>query len=79
MQEVINMHPNLGTKGLIIVLICIAPFLLFQASWIFKDAKKRGEKYYWIWGLIGLINIPESLILYLLVTRLLFNKNRKKK
>jgi len=72
------MHPKLDTKLLIIVLICIAPFLLFQAAWIFKDAKKRGEKFYWIWGFIGLINIPESLILYLIVTRVILNKNKNK-
>ena len=46
------MHPKLNTKSLIIVLICIAPFLLFQAAWIFKDAKKRGDKFYWIWGIV---------------------------
>lgn len=71
------MHPKLDTKELIIVLICIAPFLLLQGAWIFKDAKKRGNKFYWFWGVIGLINIPESLLLYLLVTRLLFNRNKK--
>lgn len=72
------MHPKLDTKILIILLICLAPFLLFQAAWIFKDAKRRGEKFYWIWGFIGLINIPESLLIYLLVTRVILNKKRKK-
>ncbi|MBC8059790.1 MAG: sigmaY antisigma factor component [Clostridiaceae bacterium] len=73
------MHLDLDTKSLIIVLICLAPFLLFQGAWIFKDAKKRGVKFYWLWGFIGLLNIPESLILYLIVTRILFNKNKTKK
>ena len=72
------MHPKLDTKTFIIVLICIAPFLLFQGAWIFKDAKKRGVKFYWVWGFIGLLNIPESLILYLLVTRVIFNKSKNK-
>ena len=68
------MHPNLDTKSTVILLLCIAPFLLLQAAWIFKDAKKRRIKLYWLWGFIGLLNIPESLILYLVVTRLLFKK-----
>ncbi|MDF2672688.1 MAG: hypothetical protein K0R09_953 [Clostridiales bacterium] len=44
------------------VLIVIA-----QGTWIFLDARKRGEKYYWLWGLLGLIQFPSSLIIYLLV------------
>lgn len=43
--------------------------LFFQAWFIFQDARKRGEKYYWFWGIFGLINVPGSLIIYLLVTR----------
>ena len=73
------MNPEINNKSLIIILICIAPFLLFQAAWIFKDAQKRGDKLYWLWGVIGLLHIPQSLIIYLLVTRILFNKNKKKK
>lgn len=62
----------------IIILCLLLPFLLLQAAWIFKDAKKRGEKYYWLWGLFGLLNIPESLIVYLIVTRVIFDKVKKK-
>ena len=68
------------TKQLLIVLLVIAPFLLIQAIWIFKDAKKRGEKFYWLWGIFGLLNIPESLIVYLVVTRIIMgNRNRQHK
>lgn len=49
----------------IIVLICL---ILTQAVWIFLDARKRGENY-WLWGFLGLLNVPTSLIVYLLVTR----------
>jgi hypothetical protein len=56
-------------KDLIIALTIAIPILLIQASWIFYDARKRGEKYYWLWGLFGLLNIPSSLLIYLLVTR----------
>ncbi|SNX53669.1 zinc ribbon domain-containing protein [Thermoanaerobacterium sp. RBIITD] len=50
-------------------LLLLFTLLLSQATWIFIDARKRGEKYYWLWGLFGLLNIPSSLIIYLLVTR----------
>ncbi|NLC52720.1 MAG: sigmaY antisigma factor component [Firmicutes bacterium] len=46
----------------------IAVLLLTQALWIFHDARKRGENA-WLWGLLGLLNVPSSLIVYLLVTR----------
>lgn len=40
-----------------------------QAAWIFRDARRRGEAA-WLWGPLGLLNVPTSLIVYLLVTRL---------
>lgn len=39
-----------------------------QAVWIFLDARKRGENY-WLWGILGMTNVPSALIVYLLVTR----------
>jgi len=53
------------------------PLLLIQAIWIFFDAKKRKDKYFWLWGLFGLLNVPSSLIIYLLVTRVILNNNQK--
>jgi hypothetical protein len=64
------------TKVLIIILIIAMPLLIAQGTWIFRDAKKRGEKYYWCWGFFGLLHVPESLLIYLLVTRVI--KARKK-
>lgn len=61
----------------IILLICIIPVLLIQGLWIFKDAKKRGEKYYWLWGIFGLLNIPSNLITYLIVTRIIIDRYGK--
>jgi hypothetical protein len=48
------------------VIIIIA--LMTQSIWIFWDASKRGENK-WLWGLYGLLNVPSSLLIYLLVTR----------
>lgn len=50
------------------LLVLLGIILFSQATWIFIDAKKRGEMA-WLWGLLGLLNIPTSLIVYLLVTR----------
>ncbi|HLV09055.1 MAG TPA: zinc ribbon domain-containing protein, partial [Halanaerobiales bacterium] len=40
-----------------------------QGLWIFFDARRREERWYWLWGLFGLLNFPSSLIIYLLITR----------
>lgn len=61
-------------KSLIIKLSIAIPLLIAQGGWIFYDARKNKEKYYWLWGLFGLLNIPSSLIVYLLVTRAIFKK-----
>ena len=50
------------------VWVLLAVALMSQAAWIFRDASKRGENK-WLWGLYGLTNVPSSLIVYLLVTR----------
>ena len=48
--------------------LLVAALVLTQALWIFHDARKRGENP-WLWGLLGLLNVPSSLLVYLLVTR----------
>ncbi len=51
-----------------ILWIIIVFALLTQGVWIFYDASRRGENK-WLWGLYGLIQVPSSLIVYLIVTR----------
>lgn len=66
-----------AAKGdMALVLSILIPILLIQSLWIFYDAKKRKEKYYWLWGLFGLLNVPSSLLVYLLVTRVI-GKDKK--
>lgn len=60
-----------------IILLIVIPILLIQGAWIFFDARRRKEKYYWLWGFFGLMNIPSSLLIYLLVTRAILNKKKK--
>ncbi|MTI67283.1 MAG: zinc ribbon domain-containing protein [Firmicutes bacterium] len=55
--------------------IIIATLLLIQASWIFYDASKRGERK-WLWGTFGLLNVPSNLIIYLIVTRLVMKTKK---
>jgi hypothetical protein len=67
----------MSEKQKLIAFACIIPILLIQGLWMFKDAKKRGEKYYWLWGIFGLLNIPSNLITYLIVTRIVIDKYGK--
>lgn len=62
------------TKQLIVFLIIFVPLAIAQGTWIFNDARKHGEKHYWLWGLFGLLNVPSNLIIYLLVTRVILKK-----
>lgn len=48
---------------------------IVQGWWIFRDAKRRGYNP-WLWGALGLLNIPSSLIVYLLVVNHL-ERNKK--
>jgi hypothetical protein len=61
---------------LLLVLALVTPILIAQATWIFLDARKRKENKYWLWGLFGLLNFPQSLIVYLVVTRLILDKRK---
>ncbi|AZT90042.1 hypothetical protein ELD05_04905 [Caldicellulosiruptor changbaiensis] len=62
------------SMGLLIILFFL---LMAQAVYIFFDAKNRGEKYYFLWGLFGLLNFPSSLIIYLLITRVILKDKNK--
>jgi hypothetical protein len=57
------------------IMIILFVILFLQASWIFYDASKRGENK-WLWGFFGMIQLPSSLIIYLLITRVV-NKQKK--
>lgn len=48
--------------------LMVAAVLLLQSTWLFVDARKRGNGY-WLWGLWGLIQFPSPLIAYWLFVR----------
>ncbi len=56
------------------IMIILFVIVFLQASWIFYDASKRGENK-WLWGFFGMIQLPTSLIIYLLITRVI-NKQK---
>lgn len=60
-----------------IIIIFAIIIVLIQGFWIFTDARKRGEKGYWLWGIFGLLNFPSSLIVYLIVTRIVLDRYKK--
>ncbi|MGN7359953.1 transcriptional regulator [Paenibacillus sp. SAF-054] len=44
----------------LVLVVCI---LLAQSLWLFTNAR-RHTKYYWFWGIIGLIQCPSPLVAY---------------
>jgi len=46
--------------------VLLGTLLTAQGWWIFRDAKRRGYNP-WLWGAFGLLNVPSSLLVYLLV------------
>jgi len=68
----------ISNNQLIIILSIVIPILLIQGAWVFCDARRRKEKYYWLWGIFALMNTPSNLLIYLLVTRVILKNKRKK-
>ena len=64
---------------LIIVLTLLIPILIVQGLWVFRDARKRGDRFCWLWGIFCLLNTPSNLIVYLIVTRIIIDKYANKK
>jgi hypothetical protein len=68
---------DFSNHSLIIALAILIPIVLIQGTWVFYDARRRKEKYYWLWGIFALMNTPGNLLVYLLVTRVILkNKNK---
>lgn len=61
----------MDTKTLIALFASLAILLGIQAFWIFKDAEKRGMNK-WLWGILGFLNTPTNLLIYLIVSRTLY-------
>ena len=62
---------------LILILTIFIPIVLMEGAWVFRDARRRGEKCYWFWGIFASLN-TSNLFIYLFITRVITNKNKKK-
>lgn len=59
-----------------IMIAIVLVVLIIQGTFIFRDSLRNKIPNPWIWGLIGLMNIPSSLIIYLIYKRF-YLKRRK--
>lgn len=59
-----------------VVISILLILVTIQGTIIFRDAVKKNIPNPWIWGIIGLMNIPSSAIIYLIYKKLYFKKNR---
>jgi len=66
------------TSNQIPVLIFALILVIIQGTIIFRDAMKNNIPNPWLWGIIGLMNIPSSAIIYLIYRKLYFKKKNKK-
>lgn len=59
-------------------IVCLLIVLIVQGTWVFRNAMKNKIPNPWIWGLIGLMNIPTSLIIYLIYKKFYLKRNKDK-
>lgn len=64
------------SKELTIVFLII--LVTIQGTIIFRDAVKNNIPNSWLWGIIGLMNIPSSAIIYLIYKKIYFKRKNKK-
>lgn len=57
------------------LMIVVAIILLSQSIFLFTDARKKGHNY-WFWGLIGLIQAPVPILVYLIFFRKIWKKKK---
>ncbi|WP_160676105.1 hypothetical protein [Clostridium sp. C8-1-8] len=48
--------------------------VVIQGTLIFRDAIKNNVPNPWLWGIIGLLNVPSSAIVYLIYKRIFFKR-----
>ncbi|WP_035291850.1 MULTISPECIES: hypothetical protein [Clostridiaceae] len=63
-----------GNTVLIILLLIL---VTIQGTIIFRDAMKNNIPNPWLWGIIGLMNVPSSALIYLIYKKIYFKKKNK--
>lgn len=61
-----------------ITVIFLIILVTIQGTIIFRDAIKNNIPNPWLWGIIGLMNIPSSAIIYLIYKKIYFKRKNKK-
>lgn len=59
------------------LLIVVGVILICQSTFLFIDARKRGHNY-WLWGIVGLIQVPMPTLFYLLFARKILKRKNVK-
>ena len=67
------MNDDLTTMQTVLMLSGVAAILLTQSIFLFLNARKHGHNY-WLWGILGLIQSPIPLLVYLIFVRKIFKK-----
>lgn len=70
------MNPDLTPMENALLLSLVAVILLSQSIFLFTNARKNGHNY-WLWGILGLIQAPMPLFIYLVFARRIFQRNSK--
>jgi NADH:ubiquinone oxidoreductase subunit 6 (subunit J) len=69
------MKSNMNPEHTVFVIIGAVVVLLTQSIFLFVDARKHGHNY-WLWGILGLIQAPVPLLVYLLTFRKIWKRGR---
>ncbi|WP_079507860.1 sigma-Y antisigma factor component [Mesobacillus jeotgali] len=57
------------------MLAVVATILLSQSIFLFTNARKHGHNH-WLWGILGMIQAPMPLLVYLLFIRKVWRKKK---
>lgn len=71
------MNGDLTQTETILMLIFVPAILLSQSIFLFTNARKHGHNY-WLWGILGLIQAPVPLLVYLVFARKIFRRDPDK-
>jgi hypothetical protein len=70
------MNPDLTPMENGLLLGLVAVILLSQSIFLFTNARKNGHNH-WLWGILGLIQAPVPLLVYLSFARKVFRGKSK--
>ncbi|WP_163101731.1 sigma-Y antisigma factor component [Peribacillus alkalitolerans] len=59
-----------------VILPFVIIILLAQSIFLFIDARKHGHNY-WFWGIVGLIQAPMPILIYMLLIRKVYKKGQE--